>query len=408
MAEDLSPEATPAGPAAAGSPTAQSPATSPRRPRGKVARLPKTVRDQLNNMLRDGLSYAGIVAKGEDTLFNQFVRQARAGQPPWNLYYRVTIADAVQLGLLDLINRTRGTALTPDQFLAGCQARAGSDEIFQQSYMCNPLGDATATIVGWAAIERCRCDYSIERLHLEDSQLLRNFGQFNPSTCAAREQNIGRFILQSFPILFGRADPASSPPHAPAPSKHSLRLGFDVAASGQGDLAVFYIDQPGGSELWLRALLTVRTDDWHFLKTVLFFFLEHLPRVQAAGDETGLGRQICWEAANQFPNRFLPVNFTANKHDLGFSLMNQLSIAEKRFPKNEQDIAADYFALRKFHNGAKWVFTEGRNSFNPASHCDIAWAGALASAAHNRRRPSCGIGVATGYGFATYDTADDP
>ena len=62
--------------------------------------------------------------------------------------------------------------------------------------------------------------------------------------------------------------------------------------------------------------------------------------------------------------------------------MNQLSVAEKRFPRSEQDIAADFFALRKAYTGTRWVFTEGRNTLNPASHCDIAWAGALATHAH--------------------------
>jgi hypothetical protein len=66
--------------------------------------------------------------------------------------------------------------------------------------------------------------------------------------------------------------------------------------------------------------------------------------------------------------------------------MNQLSVGEKRFPRGQQDIAADYFALRKAYSGTKWIFTEGRNTFNPASHCDIAWAGALASEAHSRKK----------------------
>src|SRR5262249_24737778 len=78
--------------------------------------------------------------------------------------------------------------------------------------------------------------------------------------------------------------------------------------------------------------------------------------------------------------------------DLGFSLMNQLSVAEKRFPRSEQDIAVDYFALRKSYTGTKWVFSEGRNSHNPASHCDIAWAGALATFAHTERK--CRVGAA--------------
>jgi len=70
--------------------------------------------------------------------------------------------------------------------------------------------------------------------------------------------------------------------------------------------------------------------------------------------------------------------------------MNQLSVAEKRLPKSDPDIAADYFALRKAHNGNKWAFSEGRNSLNHASHCDIAWAGALATHAHTERRCTAG------------------
>ena len=73
--------------------------------------------------------------------------------------------------------------------------------------------------------------------------------------------------------------------------------------------------------------------------------------------------------------------------------MNQLSVAEKRFPRSEQDIAADFFALRKFYNGTRWTFTEGRNTFNPASHCDIAWAAALASEANARKRSDAGAMV---------------
>jgi phage FluMu gp28-like protein len=166
-----------------------------------------------------------------------------------------------------------------------------------------------------------------------------------------------------------------------------------VAASGQGDLAVIYIDERKGEELWLRGLFTCRTEDWHFLKTVLFKFLSELKYVQAAGDESGLGRQICWEAQQHFGSAFIPVSFSGKKHDLGFALMNQLSTAQKRFPRSEQDIAADYFALRKAFAGAKWAFSEGRNTLNTASHCDITWAGALATHAHTERKAGAGAAV---------------
>ena len=323
---------------------------------------------------------------------------------PWNLYFRVTMPDAINLGLVNVINRARGTNLSPEQFLADCRSRARQDEIFEQCYMCNPLGAATNHIVDWSAIERCRYDYEIERVHLEAADVTRHFGEFSPSRQDARESQIESFLHQNFPDLLG-ASPGSSIKNQKSKIKN-LRLGFDVAASGQGDLAAFYIDEPNGSELTLRALLTVRTEDWNFLKTVLFYFLRHLNSVQGAGDESGLGRQICWEAAKEFSSRFLKVNFAAKKHDLGFALMNQLSTAEKRFPKCEQDIAADYFALRKSHSGAKWVFSEGRNSLNPNSHCDIAWAGALATHAHiEHRNKRCEVSAAVLHedGWSNFD-----
>ena len=86
----------------------------------------------------------------------------------------------------------------------------------------------------------------------------------------------------------------------------------------------------------------------------------------------------------------MSVNFSGKKHDMGFALMNQLSVAQKRFPTSEQDIAADYFALRKSYQGNRWIFSEARNHLNPASHCDIAWAGALATHAHTERKCSAG------------------
>jgi phage FluMu gp28-like protein len=225
-------------------------------------------------------------------------------------------------------------------------------------------------------IESCRYNYDIIRLHLEHNQVLDQFGQFNPATEENRRYDIEQMIHRRFLKLFQ--------------TKSTWRLGFDVAASGQGDLAVIYIDEVQGSELWLRALFTCRTEDWHFLSTVLFKFLSELRYVQAAGDASGLGRQICWDAASHFGSRFIPVNFGSKKPDLGFALMQQLSTAQKRFPRGEQDIASDFFALRKHFQSTRWVFSEGTNNLNLASHCDIAWAGALATHAHTERKVCAG------------------
>jgi len=313
--------------------------------------------------------------------------------------------DALELGFLDIINRANGTHLQPDQFLADCRNRAGLPEIFEQAYLCNPA-PAAESIVDWSAIERCRADYLLARLHLDHDQVQLEFGPPLPYLQLARAQKIQSFLQNHFPSHFGvdrnpNPNPNLSPTINHQPSTINYLLGFDVASSGQGNLACIYLDSVGlpspigirnskfensTSDLCLTALLTTRTDDWHFLKTALFTFLR-LPNLRGAGDASGLGRQICWEAANHFgENKFLPVNFGARKSDLGFRLMNQLATAQKRFPTAHQDIAADFFALRKHFTGSKWIFTEGKNPYNTASHCDIAWAGALASEAHAQKR----------------------
>ncbi len=52
------------------------------------------------------------------------------------------------------------------------------------------------------------------------------------------------------------------------------------------------------------------------------------------------------------------------------------------------------------HNGTKWIFTEGPNAYNQASHCDIAWAGALATHAHLEAHCSMGAAVAHENGWS--------
>lgn len=302
---------------------------------------------------------------GTDTLFYTFTQEARAGKGGWN-YYKVTMEDAVALGLVEKINEVRKTTSTREQFIQDCKIRARLPEIYEQAYNCNPTG-STSAIVPWANIANCQRDYTITRCHFEAKQVEETFGAFSPMTRTSRENKIEQFIKTTFARLFK------------TPQKY--RLGFDVAASGEGDLAVIYIDRKETPALRLDGLFTCRTDDWNFLETVLFTFCRNLSSLKAAGDETGLGRQICWNAAQYFPSQFTPVNFASEKHNMGFSLMNQLSAAEKLFPKDQPDIASDYFALRKIYQGKRWVFTEGRNMLLPESHCDIAYAGALSTKA---------------------------
>jgi phage FluMu gp28-like protein len=303
---------------------------------------------------------------GNDSLFYTFCREAAQGKGGWS-HYRVNLSDAINAGLVEKINEVRRTNLTREQFIENCKKRARLPEVFEQEYMCNPSG-GTAGIVSWSAIERCLIDYEIERLHLEENQINDLFGEYRPEHQVNREAQIRSFIVTAFNQLLT------------VNSSKSYCLGFDVAASGRGDLTAIYIDERVENRFQLAALLTCRTQDWNFIKTVLYTFMRELRSVQACGDETGLGRQICWEAAKQFSG-FRPINFSTEKHQIGFSLMNQLAVAEKRFPRSEPDIASDFFALRRHFAGSKWLFTEGTNALNANSHCDIAWAGGLATRA---------------------------
>jgi phage FluMu gp28-like protein len=310
---------------------------------------------------------------GTDTLFYQFSREAAAGAGGWS-HYKVTMEDAVACGLVDKINEATGKTMTPEEFIADCRKRARLPEVYEQSYNCNPSGSASS-IVTWAQICQCRRDYPIERVHFEKQQALEQFGPYLADAPLPRQRAIESWIRAAYPKLF------ATPGHR--------RIGFDVAASGEGDLCCIYIDGKEDGRNKLEALFSCRTDDWDFIESALWAFLR-LGAVKAAGDETGLGKQVCWRTARKFPH-FSGVNFSREKHDMGHAIMNQLAMGEKVLPTGEDDIAQDYFSLRKNFAGGRWIFSEGRNNLNPASHCDIAWAGALAT----RADASAGAGAFT-------------
>lgn len=304
--------------------------------------------------------------KGADTMFNSFVREAQAGQGGWS-YYRMTMEDAIDMGYLDLIYKLTGKRFTKSEFLADCRQRARLEEIYQQAYMCNPTG-GTAAIVPWTSIQLCELrNHETERIHLEANQIEEMFGAYDRASAARREARIQSFMAATFPRLAG-----GMKPHV---------LGYDVAASGQGDLACIYVDEKEHGTLKNRALMTFRTPDWHFHDVATDWMMTHVPGIRGAGDGTGLGCKICWELQANFPGRFESVNFASSKHDMGFALMNQLSVAEKQWSAEDKMISADYFALRKTFSAGKWRFGESTNPLNAHSHCDIAWAGALSSRA---------------------------
>lgn len=312
---------------------------------------------------------------GDSTLFCQLVDDAKAADSGWT-YHRCDIYEAIDGGLVEKINQVSGTKFTREEFIADCRKRAKLPGVFEQEYELKRLGGLDP-IVAWERIAACQQDYAIERAHLGGEAIGRLFGEPDPHRRGQRMREVERWTRQTFAGLFTRF------------CHRKMRVGFDVAASGNGHLAVLYVDEKvAGGQMVCRALCTFQTEDWDVMKSALWTLLAYYPgEIRGAGDETGLGRQICWETTQKFGGRFAAINFSGRKAELGAALMVQLSSGEKRFPKAEPDIAADYHSLRKTWSGAKWVFRESVNPLNSASHCDIAWAGALATAADTEGGP---------------------
>jgi phage FluMu gp28-like protein len=75
---------------------------------------------------------------GTDTLFYQFAQEARGGQGGWS-YYRVTMEDAVALGLVEKINSVRGTRTTRAEFIQDCKTARPAARNLRASLQLQPL-----------------------------------------------------------------------------------------------------------------------------------------------------------------------------------------------------------------------------------------------------------------------------
>jgi len=80
---------------------------------------------------------------------------------PYFSYHRVTIEDAIEQGIVELINRTRGTNWTREGFLQDCKDKSIDWAAFLQEYMCVASADASAWL-SYALIESCEHEASAQ------------------------------------------------------------------------------------------------------------------------------------------------------------------------------------------------------------------------------------------------------
>ncbi|MFZ2279297.1 MAG: hypothetical protein WAW39_16005 [Prosthecobacter sp.] len=292
---------------------------------------------------------------GMGSWFNQVLGKiARAPGSGWKCR-KITIYDVIDQGIVEKINARAGTKMTRAEFLEDCRRRALTPAIFAERFECNP-SDSGSSIVPWGVIESRR-DQTITRAHLKDAEIKDLFGPADGNE-GDRISRMHGWMQRHF------ATATWNPAH--------YRLGFDVAASGQGDLASFWIDVKIGACYHQRALLTAQTEDWHFLKAALFWFLQR-PGMKGAGDSTGIGKQITWEAEQRFSGSFIGVPFTvSSKSRMGTRLMTQLQSGERRLAVGNDDVAMDIYSMQKTTQGSQISFTATANPLNPASHGDMA------------------------------------
>lgn len=316
----------------------------------------------LSTRIQFGYDYiAWSACNGVNTWVNQVLFKL-ASQPGSGWKVRIyTIHDAIAEGLVEKINERSGMKMTREEFLEDARRRALTPAIFAERFECNP-SDTGSSIVPWSVIERCR-DQFIYRHHLHDHQIKELFGL--PDTSAEyRMKKMHAWMAAQFGVLHG---------------KEKMRIGFDVAASGDGDLAAMWIDAKTPRGLEQRALLTTQTEDWDFLTTALMWFME-LPDARGCGDATGLGRQITWTAEQRTGGRFVGVPFTRNsKSEMGSRLMNSLTSGECRLATGNDDVAMDIYSTQKAITNGVLTFDFGTNPLNAASHGDMCAAKMLAN-----------------------------
>ena len=92
---------------------------------------------------------------------------------PWNLYFRVTMPDAIQFGLVDTINRARGTSISPGQFLADCRSAPATKRSSSRPTCATPSAPPPTTSSNGPPSNAAGHDYQIDRVHLESGGIVR-------------------------------------------------------------------------------------------------------------------------------------------------------------------------------------------------------------------------------------------
>lgn len=174
-----------------------------------------------------------------------------------------------------------------------------------------------------------------------------------------------------------------------------LEIGWDVAR--RSDLSAVWINlaKPSGAKA-LRCLVLMRDCSFELQRQVVRAAMRS-PRAVGCGDATGLGMDSNETLRTLFGERWLPVEFTSkSKSELGSMLATTFDEGSQAIPPIDGEhkfIAADIYAIQREQSSTseRLKLVEGDNPLRPESHCDIAYAAALALKAGSLQNVQPGV-----------------
>jgi phage FluMu gp28-like protein len=287
--------------------------------------------------------------RGEDSVFYQMVQRerARGAKSSWKIF-STDLMQAIAQGLLDKIAAVKGIKITKDQFVAETVDLVGGEDAFQEECMLIPRKGGAAAIK-WSYIQAAQTGADIE------------YADIRGDDQAAIDSAVERILNCTDP-------------------KERLEIGYDVARKGH--LSAIPVLTRGNSMRRLAALVTIQDAKFGTQRGLIEKLMTARPAMVGLGDSTGLGMQVCEELEAKFGKaRFSGVNFSSMKPELGTGLVRVFEDLGLLLPASRafDFIAADLAGIRtQPMPGGRTQFYESANAIEKRSHCDIAWAIALA------------------------------
>lgn len=243
---------------------------------------------------------------------------------PMFSYHRVTINDAIEQGIVETINRTRGTHWTPDSFLLDCRDKSLDEDAYRQEYLCEPSADAAAWLT-YALIESAEHD-----------------------DCPAVGEPLTGYT--------------GGPVYA----------GLDVGR--KHDLTVLWLWEKVGDVLWARRVLRLRNMPLPDQLIVIAAALREVKLAALLGDQTGIGLGLV-EWLQRHIGNVQGVTFTAAaKQAMAVDTKQAFEDRRVRIAARDGQLRDALHKVRKTVTAAGVVRFEA--SRDDAGHSDEFWAAA--------------------------------